>query len=413
MAPRRRPTRFLVLAPALVALAATVAPAGCGDDGSAGGTTTSTTSPSSPDEENVPAFVDTVRFLAEEGDGRDNLTEGSRTVQDRIVEELTPIAEPIPGGDGFLHPFDEGTNVLARIEGTELPDEVVVLGAHYDHLGHDCSTDDPDDEVCDGAGDNAAGVAAVLELGRRLAADPPARSVVLALWDAEEDEKLGSMAAVEAGVIDLDSAVAYLNWDMQGINLLPSLADTTIAIGAETGGPDLEAAVAAAASTAATDLQVEDLSLLFGQGRSDHATFSDAGVPTVFFSDGTGGCYHTAQDDMDHLDVDKLARQIDLGEDVARAVAGSDVRPAFVPGTPAASFQDAESMLAVVVRAEADLDRFGADDRAEVEEFLADLETMVAEGEAAFDDADTADLLGGTASFMELLAGQECDGFLD
>ena len=49
-----------------------------------------------------------------------------------------------------------------------------MLGAHYDHLGHDCPTDDPGDDVCDGAGDNAAGVAAVLEIGRRLAADPPA-----------------------------------------------------------------------------------------------------------------------------------------------------------------------------------------------------------------------------------------------
>ena len=61
--------------------------------------------------------------------------------------------------------------------------------------------------------------------------------MVLALWDAEEDDKLGSIAAVQSGVLDIDSVVAYLNWDMQGTNLLPSLADTTFVIGAETGGP--------------------------------------------------------------------------------------------------------------------------------------------------------------------------------
>jgi Peptidase family M28 len=124
----------------------------------------------SPDRVNA-AFIDTVTFLALEGDGRDNLTEGSRTVQDRLVQELESIAQAVPGGDGFLHPFDQGTNVLGFIEGTETPSEVVVLGAHYDHLGHDCPTNIPGDDVCDGAGDSAAVVAAVLEIGRRLAVD--------------------------------------------------------------------------------------------------------------------------------------------------------------------------------------------------------------------------------------------------
>ena len=202
-------------------------------------------------------------------------------------------------------------------------------------------SDDPDDAVCDGAGDNASGVAAVLEIGRRLADDPPSRSVVLALWDAEEDGRLGSIAAVESGVLDLDAVVAYLNWDMQGINLLPSLADTTFVIGAETGGPALEDAVATGVGS--TDLLPVDLSLLFGQGRSDHAASSTAGVPSVFFTDATSACYHTAQDDLEHLDLDKLARQIDLGETVTRAVAGPGARPTFTADAPAASFADAEA----------------------------------------------------------------------
>lgn len=409
--PSGRPVRLLLL---VTVLAVQVA---CSDDGASESaeepTTTSTAAETatSPDHLDGAAFIDTVTFLAEEGDGRDNLTDGSRTIQDRLVEELEPIAQPVPGGDGFLHGFDQGTNVLGIIEGTEAPSEVVVLGAHYDHLGHDCPTDNPGDDVCDGAGDNAAGVAAVLEIGRRLAADPPARSVVLALWDAEEDDKLGSIAAVQSGVFDLDSVVAYLNWDMQGINLLPSLADTTFVIGAETGGPALEDAVAD--GTGSTDLQPVDLSLLFGQGRSDHDTFTDAGVPTTFFTDGTSACYHTSQDDMEHLDLEKLARQIDLGETVARAVAGTAARPTFVPDAPTASFEDAEDMRAMAIRAQADLDRYPAEDQADVEQFLAALDAMVENGEAAFDDDDADTLLAGTAALIELFTEGDCDGFLD
>lgn len=401
-----RPIRLVLLATALAG------PLAYGSGRAGVATTESTPAPpdTSPNRSTSATFVDTVTFLVEQGDGRDNLSAGSGTVQDRLVKELEAFARPLPGADGFLHPFEQGTNILGFIEGTETPEEVVVLGAHYDHLGHDCPTAVPGDDVCDGAGDNAAGVAAVIEIGRRLAADPPARSVVIALWDAEEDDRLGSIAAVQSGVIDLSSVVAYLNWDMQGINLLPSLADTTFVIGAETGGPALEDAVGA--GTRATDLLPADLSLLFGQGRSDHATFADAGVPVTFFTDGTSGCYHTSQDDLEHLDIDKLARQIDLGEAVARAVAASGARPTFVGDTPTASFDDAETMLAVVRRAEADLDRFSAADQATIERFLGALEAIVDNGENEFGDDDADTLLTGTAAFIELFTTLDCDGFL-
>jgi hypothetical protein len=391
-------------------VAATVVAASCSAGSGTEPAGEPATTSAATDPTATPAFVDTVTFLAEQGDGRDNLSDGSRTVQRRLLEELTPIAEAIPGGDGFLHPFDQGTNILGIIEGTTTPAEVVVLGAHYDHLGHDCATAVATDVVCDGAGDNAAGVAVVLEIGRRLAADPPARSVVLALWDAEEDDALGSRAAVRAGVLDVDDVVAYLNWDMQGINLLPSLTDTTFVIGAETGGSVLEEAVNAGTGT--SDLQAVDLSLLFGQGRSDHATFAAAGVPTTFFTDATSACYHTAQDDMDHLDVGKLGRQIDLGETVARTLAAGDARPSLASDAPLVAFEDASEIRALVLRATPDLDRFSAADRAAVEQFRAALDAMVDDGESAFDEDDARTLAAGTAALVEMFTAGDCDGFL-
>jgi len=132
-------------------------------------------------------------------------------------------------------------------------------------------------------------------------------------------------------------------------------------------------------------------------------------VPVVFFSDDTSGCYHTSQDDMEHLDAGKLAREIDLGETVAREVAGSAARPSLVGDTPAASFEDAESMLAVVRRVQADLGRFRADDRARVERFLTALQAIVDDGQTDFgaDDADT--VLAGTAAFIELFTHLGCN----
>ena len=131
------------------------------------------------------------------------------------------------GDAAFLQPFDRGTNILAIIPGRELPDEYVIVGAHYDHTGSSCRTADPTNTICNGATDNATGVAAVLAVGERLALVPggPRRSVVLALWDAEEDGLRGSRAYVDAPLVPLEQTVAYVNLDIQGANLLPSLRE--------------------------------------------------------------------------------------------------------------------------------------------------------------------------------------------
>src|SRR4029453_12694788 len=133
--------------------------------------------------------------------GRDDGTEGSRLAQDVLVDQLTEFAEPVPGGDGYRHAFGGGgTNVLGLIPGGELADEYVVIGAHYDHLGSGETgrPSGPGDDICNGATDNATGVAEVLEIGRSIAADdePPRRSVVIALWDREEDCGGGSVASL-------------------------------------------------------------------------------------------------------------------------------------------------------------------------------------------------------------------------
>ena len=204
--------------------------------------------------------------------------------------------------------------------------------------------------------------------------------------------------------------VAYLNFDIQGANLLPSLRETTVMVGAETGGPAL--VTAAARATQSSTLQTLALSLIFGQGRSDHANFVSAGVPSVFFTDATNGCYHTTRDDIAAVDFAKLDQQIATAAALTDDLLTTDEVPAIVPNAPVATYNDAVSMLAVVHTGQADIGLLAPAEQAAYEQYVAQLQRIVDEGEAAFDDTDIGQLLGGAADLVEALANSECDGYL-
>ena len=61
------------------------------------------------------------------------------------------------------------------------------------------------------------------------------------------------------------------------------------------------------------------VSSIFGQGRSDYVNFTDVGVPNVFFSDSTGPCYHTAQDELGVVDFVKLDEQVRMESSVGQS----------------------------------------------------------------------------------------------
>ena len=110
----------------------------------------------------------------------------------------------------------EARNVLGLLPGSDpqYKDEIVVISAHYDHVGRN-----PDGTVYNGANDNASGVAVMLEIARLWQAQgfKPARSVLFAAWDGEERGWLGSTYYVENPVYPLDHTVALLNLDMVGV----------------------------------------------------------------------------------------------------------------------------------------------------------------------------------------------------
>jgi hypothetical protein len=203
-------------------------------------------------------------------------------------------------------PFPE-VNVLADLRGRERPEEVVLMGAHLDSW-----------ETGQGAIDNGAGVAAVLEAARilRSLGARPRRTVRFALWSGEEQALLGSRAYVETHRAELPRLRAYLNMDhgpqaprgfiLQGRTDLVAPARRLLAPLAGLG--------AAAVS--------EDVSF-----STDHAYFAAAGVPT-FNLDVDPGEYdthhHAISDTLDKVDLRQLALDTAAMALLAWTIAESD-----------------------------------------------------------------------------------------
>ncbi|MBC7935046.1 MAG: M20/M25/M40 family metallo-hydrolase [Rhizobacter sp.] len=117
---------------------------------------------------------------------------------------------------GFFQPFTlsgiEHKNLLAVIKGTSKPDEYIVMGAHYDHIGVRAG----DGDVYNGADDNASGVAAVLAAAKYFKTHPPKHSIIFALWAAEEVGLRGSKYFTDnlPGTLLLTQLKFNLNLDM-------------------------------------------------------------------------------------------------------------------------------------------------------------------------------------------------------
>ena len=118
-----------------------------------------------------------------------------------------------------VHRILQMSNVLGTIPG-ERPDEYVIVGAHFDHLGVDETL--ANDRIYNGADDNASGISAVLQIARAFLAtgQQPLRTVIFAFWDGEEKGLLGSKYFVQSCPF-ISQVKGYLNFDMIGRNNKP------------------------------------------------------------------------------------------------------------------------------------------------------------------------------------------------
>jgi len=213
-------------------------------------------------------------------------------------------------------------NVVAMVPGRDpaLAGEVVVIGAHFDHLGRS-STGALDpwarDAIRNGADDNASGTAAVLELARRFALHPARRSIVVAHFTGEELGLLGSQWFVEHSPVALDSVVAMVNFDMVG-----RLKDDRLIVYGVGTARELPALI----DSANVEPKLHVQPVADGFGPSDHSSFYAKGIPVLHFFTDLHEDYHRASDDVWKINAVGEERVVAVAERVVRAVADRPAR---------------------------------------------------------------------------------------
>ncbi len=252
----------------------------------------------------------------------------------RFAEFQVSRSAPAAHGTGLGGAI--GRNVLGWIEGTDpaLREQYVIVGAHYDHLGHGeagGSLDPESKAIHNGADDNASGTVALFEIARRLVEQRPARSVLFIAFSGEEEGVLGSGMYVKSPVLPLTQAVTMINLDMVG----RLRDDRLIVYGVETAKA-LRAIVDSVNLSFGFDLHAQG----DGYGPSDHASFYAEHIPVLHLFTDLHEDYHRPSDDWEKINIDGLVRVADYASAIARTIADRPNRLAVIdlpPPQPVAS----------------------------------------------------------------------------
>ena len=209
----------------------------------------------------------------------------------------------------------------------------VIVGAHYDHLGHgtrgtSLATKEEFGQIHHGADDNASGTAAVLALAEKVAKQPHRRSIVFALWSGEEIGLVGSNAFTTKPPFAIDQIAAYLNFDMVG------RMQNNRLVAEGTGSSAAWPRILERANVAAGF----DLNALPDPYQpTDSTNFNQVGVASLFFTTGSHTDYHRPTDTADKIDYEDLDRVADFAAAIALAVANGDMAPQFTKVDPPAT----------------------------------------------------------------------------
>ena len=265
----------------------------------------------------------------------------------------------------------EAYNVIGVLEGTDavLKNEVVIIGAHYDHLGKGGMGSLAADsiEIHHGADDNASGVATVLELARQFAKEKKnKRTIVFAAFGGEEEGLLGSKFYVNNPSFPLDKTVAMINLDMVGrlhenkltvggIGTASEWRELTlrIAINMPTLGmfqtPEASKSKAEDNSKLSTPIASSQTPILSavppkipvkdqafnlqlnedGFGPSDHSSFYAKQIPVLFFFTGTHADYHKPTDTAEKINYEGLLKITNYISEIVKTIDQNPKRPTY------------------------------------------------------------------------------------
>ena len=264
-------------------------------------------------------------LAAEEMAGRGNGTAEALAAADSIAVWFANAGlRTIPAQEGWFQDFPLsgndatagfGRNVLGWLPGEgALAERVLIIGAHYDHLGLKLADDgETVAGIYHGAEDNASGVSVLVEVAGLLAAesDDERRSCLFAAFAGEEIGLLGSSWLVNHPVWMPGAADLMLNLDSVG-----RLRDDRLYVGGLGSSPVLRALVADANAGHGMRLELSDS----GWDASDHVAFNASGVPVLFMFTGPHPQYHTIEDRWERISGAGLVRVASYACDVATSV---------------------------------------------------------------------------------------------
>ncbi|QED37603.1 M20/M25/M40 family metallo-hydrolase [Antarcticibacterium arcticum] len=282
-------------------------------------------------------------FASDEFEGRNTGEPGQKKAAQYLVNEYKKLNIPSPAGvtnyyqpvpsTAFRGNVKDSENVLAFLEGSEFPEEVLVISSHYDHVGMDA-----EGNVFNGADDDGSGTVAILEIAdafMQAKADGfhPKRSILFLNVTGEEKGLIGSKWYTDNPVFPLVNTIANLNIDMIGRigNGKEDAGDYVYLIGSDKLSTELHN-ISEEINAKYINMELDytyndenDPNRFYY--RSDHYNFAKNNIPIIFYFNGVHADYHKITDTPDKIEYDLLAKRAQLVFLTAWEVANRDTRP--------------------------------------------------------------------------------------
>ena len=283
---------------------------------------------------------------SDEMEGRETGSTGQKKAGTYLIDQYKKngIPFPTPATDyyqkvpaAFLNAkynenLPDSENIWAFIEGSEKPNEILVISAHYDHVGT------KNGEIYNGADDDGSGTVALLEIAQafqmaKKAGQGPKRSILFLHVTGEEHGLHGSRYYSENSLFPIANTITDINIDMIGRRdaLHVNSNNYVYVIGANRLSTDLDVIC----STANAKYTKLDLDYRFNDPndpnhfyeRSDHYNFAKLGIPSVFLFNGVHADYHKPTDSPDKIEYDALAKRTQFAFVMAWELANRENRP--------------------------------------------------------------------------------------
>ncbi|WP_439181582.1 M28 family metallopeptidase [Carboxylicivirga taeanensis] len=191
-------------------------------------------------------------------------------------------------------------NVIAMIEGSEKPEEIIVVGAHYDHLGS------YNGYIWNGADDNGSGAIGVVAIAKAFMATgvQPKRTIIFANWTAEERGLFGSRYFVDS-FEHIKQVKYYHNYDMIGRSYNYERPDSAVSLLYTKAWAQAEALCRKHIKNHQLGLKINYSAWDNPTSGSDNAPFAKKGIPIMWFHTGGHESYHMPSDHVDRIDWQK------------------------------------------------------------------------------------------------------------